>query len=218
MKHLVIDTILFALIIAELCFHYLPKDIHEILGLVLVTIAIIHFAVNFQRFLAQFNRMSPKKFFSIEVDVALALSVILILFTGLCMSNYLFPDLVNPTLRRNMTIHNLHTATPYVMTVLIGIHIGLRWREVKQKVLRLFRVEKLFKKWHFLFKAVILIVAVLGAFGLFLNSFLDRILMKHVFATAATALPAPLFIFLLVGSVIFFAVVTYFVNEKFSKL
>ena len=217
MKHLIIDAILFALIIAELSFHYLPKYIHEILGLIVATIAVIHFAVNFQRFLAQFSRMSPKKLFSIEVDIALALSTILILFTGLCMSNYLFPDLVNPTLRRNMTIHNVHTATPYAMTVLIGIHIGLRWRELKQKILRLFKAEKLFKKCRLIFKAVILIVAAFGAFGLFLNSFLDRILMKHVFATAATALPAPFFIFLLIDSVIFFAVVTYFINEKFSK-
>ena len=217
MRHLIIDAALLVMFIAELSFYYLPKYLHEVLGVAMVIIILVHFAINGRRFIGQFKKLTPQKFFSIEVDVALGLCALVILLTGLCMSNYLFPDLASSLVRRNMTIHNLHKSAPYIMSVLIGMHIGLHWREIFQKVSRLLRAEKFFRRWKNFFKAMILILAAFGVLGLRLNNFLDRILMKHVFATQATNLPAPLFIFLLIGSVILFAVITSIVADKFLK-
>ena len=217
MIRLAIDAVLVALFVAELSFNYLPKELHEILGVALVAAILVHFAINFKRLLALTYKITTRKFFAIEVNLALALCTLLILLTGLCQSNYLCPDLADSILRRNMTIHNLHTSSPYIMTILIGMHIGLHGRELNQKVLRLLRAEDFFKRRKIVFDAVIFTVAAFGVVGLFLNRFFDRILMKHVFATPATDLPAPMFIFLLVGSVTFFAVVTHFVVKKVFK-
>lgn len=217
MIRLAIDAVLVALFVAELSFHYLPKDLHEILGVALIATILVHFAINFKRLFALTKKITTRKFFAIEVVLALGFCTLLIFLTGLCQSNYLFPDLVNSTLRRNMTIHNLHTSSPYIMTILIGMHIGLHGRELKQKVLRLLRAENFFKRWRIVFDGIIMTVAAFGVLGLFLNRFFARILMKHIFSTPATDLPAPMFIFLLVGSIVFFAVVTHFVVKKFFK-
>lgn len=217
MIRLAIDAVLVALFVAELSFNYLPRELHEILGMALVAAILVHFAINFWRLLALFNKLSTRKFLAIEVDLALGLCTLLILLTGLCQSNYLCPDLADPILRRNMTIHNLHTSSPYIMTILIGMHIGLHGRELKQKVLKLLRAEEFFKRRKRVIDGMILTLAAFGVLDLFLNRFFDRIMMKHVFATPATDLPAPVFIFLLVGSVTFFAVVTHFVVKKVFK-
>jgi len=217
MRRLIIDVALFVIFIAELSFYYLPKYLHEVLGVAMAVIILVHFAINGRRFIGQFSKLTPRRFLSIEVDIALGLCALVILLTGLCMSNHLFPDLASYLVRRNMTIHSLHKSAPYIMLVLIGMHIGLHWREIFQKVSRRLRAEQFFRCWKNFFKAMILILAAFGALGLYLNNFLDRILMKHIFATPATNLPAPMFIFLLIGGVILFAVITSVVAEKFLE-
>lgn len=217
MTHLVIDLVLFTLFIAELCFNYLPKYLHEVLGVAMVITVLVHLALNVRRFFGQFKKLTIQKFFSIEVNVALGLAVLIILLTGLCMSNHLFPNFAIPILRNNMTVHNLHTSTPYIMSVLIGMHLGIHWREIVHKLSKHFKAEAFFQRRKIFFKAMALTLAVFGALGLYLNRFIDRILMEHVFATYATNLPIPIFIMLIVGSVILFAAITSIFIDKFLK-
>ena len=217
MRNLLIDAILFVLFVAELSFHYLPKSLHEILGVAFVVIIIVHIGINFRRFMALFKIMSLRKFFSIEVNVVLLIGVAIILFTGVCMSNYLFPDAVSSAFRRNMTIHNLHTSTPYILMVLIGMHIGLHGGELRQKLLHFFGAENFYQQRKYFFTAIYWTLAAFGLAGLFLNRFLSRILMKHIFSTPATDLIAPLFVLLIVGGVAFFALITRLIVKKIFK-
>ncbi|MBR4641477.1 MAG: DUF4405 domain-containing protein [Selenomonadaceae bacterium] len=207
MKNLLLDAILFALFVAELSFHHLPKILHEILGVTMAAAIILHVAINFRRFKSLFKKISPRKIFSVTINFALIICAAIIFFTSVPMSNYLFPDLATSELRRNMTIHQLHTAAPYVMMILIGAHVGLHWEELRQRFFKRFVSE------NFL-KAAAIILSAVGLVGLSLNRFLDRILMKHIFATPATDLIAPLFMLLIVGGVIFFATITFLIDKK----
>ena len=111
-------------------------------------------------------------------------------------------------MRRNMTIHNLHTSTPYIMMILIGMHLGIHWDELWQRFFKRFEAKKIFM-------AAAIILSAIGVAGLFLNRFLDRILMKHIFATPATDLPAAVFVLMIIGGVALFAAITFLLNEKF---
>lgn len=207
MKKFFLDVILLALFVAELSFHHLPKVLHEILGVALAAAIVLHVAINFRRLTALFKKFSPRKIFLAADDFALAVGALIILFAGVCMSNYLFDELVDFELRRNMTIHQLHVAAPYMMMILIGVHVGLHAQELRQ---RFSGVKKFFD-------AAIIILSAVGAFGLFFNRVPDRILMKHIFATPATDLPAPLFMTLTLGGIIFFALITFLVDKKFLR-
>lgn len=217
MKKLFLDVILLALFIAALSFHYLPKNLHEILGVVMTVAVVVHFAINFRRFISLSKKVTPKKLFAIEVNIALLIATAIILFTGVCMSNFLFPDTASPAFRRNMTIHNLHTSAPYIMMILIGMHLGLHWREILQRFLNFFGLEELYQRYKKFFQAAMIILSLIGVASLFLNRFLARISMKHIFATPATDLPAPIFVLLMIGGVTLFALATYLVVEKIFK-
>ncbi|MBQ6296816.1 MAG: hypothetical protein IJK81_03875 [Selenomonadaceae bacterium] len=207
MKKFLLDVILFALFVAELSFHHLPKILHEILGVAMALVIIVHVAINFRRFKSLFKKITPRKFFIVTIDFALAIGSVIILFAGVCMSNYLFTDVVSLELRRNMTIHQLHVAIPYMMMILIGAHLGFHAQELRQR----------FSKVKNFFNVAIVVLSIIGAFGLFFNRVHDRILMKHIFATPATDLAAPLFMLLIVGGVIFFALITFFIDKKFLR-
>lgn len=207
MKNFFLDVILFALFVAELSFHHLPKILHEILGVAMAAAIVIHVAINFRKFKSLFKKITPRKFFIIAINFSLIIGATIILFAGVFMSNYLFADVASFELRRNMTIHQLHVAIPYVMMILIGAHVGFHAQELRQRFLSV-------KKF---FNVIILILAAFGAFGLFFNRVLDRILMKHIFATPATDLHGIIFALLILGGVIFFALITFLVDRKIFR-
>lgn len=210
MKNFLLDGILFALFVAEICFKFMPAVLHEILGVALTTAVILHLWINRWRFVALTKKITPRKIFSVTINFALIICAAVIFASGVCMSNYLFADAVNGELRRNMTIHQLHVALPYVAMILAGVHVGLHWRELRQRLLNFFGAGKFFY-------AAVIILSAFGAVGLNLNRVGDRILMKHIFGTPATELPAAVFALMIIGSVIFFALITFLLDKKISK-
>jgi len=217
MKKFLLDVILLALFVAELSFHHLPKILHEILGVAMAAAIILHVAINRRRFALLFKKITPRKFFNAATDFALTICAAVILIPGVFMSNYLFAELVSFELRRNMTLHQLHVAAPYLLLILIGVHIGLHWRELRQRALNLFGLEKIYQRRQIFFRAAAMILSLFGVAGLYLNRVGDRILMKHIFATPATDLPAAVFALLTIGGVIFFATITFLIDEKIFR-
>ena len=217
MKNFLLDAILFALFVVELSFHYLPKILHEILGAAMAAAIFIHLFINRRRFLSLAKKMTPRKIFSVTINFALTICAGIIFITGVCMSNYLFADFVSFELRRNMTIHQLHVVTPYILLILIGIHIGLHWRELWQRFLNLIGAEGFYRRKIDLFRAAAVILAAIGVAEIYLNRVVDRILMKHIFATPATDLPVAIFILLIIGGVGLFALITFLLDEYFRK-
>lgn len=217
MKKILFDTILFVLFVAELSFYYLPKILHEILGVIMAVAIIVHIFINRRHVVNLFKDISPQKIFITEVNIMLTIFVLLIIPTGICMSNHLFPDAVSFAVRRNMTIHSLHVSAPYAMMVFVGMHIGLHWQEVKQKLLNFFGAEEFYNRRRNFLRVIVLFMSAIGVAGLFLNRFLDRVLMEHVFATPATDLPLALFILLIICGIVFFAMITYILDKKFFR-
>lgn len=215
MRNFLVDVILIALFVAELSFHHLPKVLHEILGVAMIALIIFHVAINFRRGLSLAKKITPRKFFFLEVDVALLLIAALIFVTGVCMSNHLFPNVASSAVRRSMTIHQLHVSAPYAMMILIGMHLGFHWREFWQKFLNLFGLTEFYQRRKELFYTAAAILSLMGVAGFFLNRLAARLTMKHIFSTPATDLPAPIFMLLIVGGIAFFAVVNVFIDRKF---
>lgn len=217
MKNFWLDVALIALFVAELSFHHLPKVLHEILGVALTIAVLAHLSINRRRFASLTKKISPRKIFSLTIDFALTICAAITLISGVCMSNYLFAEIVSFELRRNMTLHQLHVALPYVLMILIGVHVGLHWQELRPRLLNFFGAEELHERHRNFFPAIIALLATLGAAGLFLNRVDDRIAMKHIFATPATELPAIIFALMILGGIILFALITVIVDKIFRN-
>ena len=214
MKNFFLDVILFALFVAEMCFYHLPKILHEILGVALFVAIIFHVAINFRRFTSLTKNFTAKKFLSVALNVALTICAAIIFATGVCMSNFLFVDVIADELQRNMTLHQLHVAAPYAMMILIGVHVGLHWRELWQRFLNAIGLTKIFKRHGKFFTLLAIGLSIVGAYGLYLNRVADRIAMKHIFATPATELSAIIFALMIVGGVALFALITVLLDRK----
>lgn len=218
MKNFLLDVILIALFVAEMCFQMLPKILHEILGVAMAAAIILHVAWNWRRFTSTLKKTASRKIFSAAINFLSAICAAIILASGVCMSNYLFPDAVSDELRRNMTIHQLHVSAPYWLMILIGVHVGLHWRELRQRLPNFFGVGNFYRRHEKFFDiAANVSFSAIGVFGLIMNRVADRMLMMHIFATPATDLPAAIFALMIFGGIIFFALITSFVDEIFAR-
>lgn len=210
-KRKFLDAALLIIFSLTMSFYFLPRILHEIFGLIMAAGVFIHFFINRRRFFSAFKgNLSAKKIFSNAINIFLTAIFMTILFTGICMSNYIFHDFISMEIRRNMTFHQLHVALPYVMMILIGLHIGLHWREMREKFLR-FMKNSLLEK---IFAAVIVCT---GVYGSFLNKVGDRILMKHIFATPATELSLPIFLLIILSIILLYTVI-FIIAEKIFKM
>lgn len=208
-KRKFLDAALPVIFLLTMSFYFLPRILHEIFGLAMAAGVIVHVFINRRRFFSMFKgKLTAKKIFSNAVNLFLIGIFITILITGICMSNYIFHDFISMELRRNMTFHQLHVALPYAMMILIGFHIGLHWRELSRWK------DGEMERWK-VFLAAVIIGA--GIYGSFLNRVGDRILMKHIFATPATELSLPIFLLVILSTILLYAVI-FIIAEKIFKL
>ena len=217
-RKIYLDAAIFVLFILVMSFHFLPRILHEVLGLIMSVALFLHLFLN-RHWIFSFvrgNRTSRKKF-SVLINFLLLASFLVTLVMGLFISNYVFSDFVSLELRRNVTIHLLHHSASYIMMILIGVHLGLHWQEIWGRVIRRFSLQKNALSYKILCQLAVAVLICAGIYGSFLNQVGDRILMKHLFATAATELHFVGFAFLLVSNVALYAILSFMCSGRISK-
>ena len=205
MKKFYLDTILLILFMLVMSFHFIPKILHEVLGLAMAVAMIGHFVWNWHAFKNQKMRLSAL------IDIILIACLILIIFTGICISNYLFNGMIDMRFQRNITIHQLHVALPFLFMILSGFHLGLHWQSFRQRFKNLINLNIP----SMLSKLAILALILVGVYGSFLNRIGDRLLMQHIFATPATELPFGAFIGLMIGIFTIYIAIGFAFNKYF---
>ena len=209
MKNFILDVAVLIIFFAVMSFHFLPRNLHEIFGLMMLAAVSIHLFENRRHLFS-----ARKKFFSRLINFSMLICFLTIFATGICMSNYIFSDIVPLEIRRNMTIHQLHVSLPYLLMIFIGVHIGLHWLELWNRILNLLRVNKNTLRYKIFCRVGAVVTIGLGIYGAILNRLTDRLLMKHIFATPATELSWIEFLILFAATTEIFSLATYFLDRK----
>jgi len=216
MKKYFLDATLLTAFLLVMSFHFLPRILHEVLGVVMFAAVIFHFVLN-RRWLFNFYRgkLSARKIISALINFSMLATFAVIFASGVCMSNYIFNDFVSLELHRNFTLHQLHVSLPYILMILIGLHIGLHWREIWNRFLNFMKWQKNSLRLKVGCYISIFVTICLGIYGAFLNRVGDRILMKHIFATPATELSFAEFAILFLATMSIYSIAIYFIDKKF---
>lgn len=206
MKKFYLSIATLVLLDAVMNFHFLPKILHEILGLIMFGTLVAHLHWNRQAL------TSTSKIF-LALDALLIIAIITVTATGICISNHLFNGLIDLHIQRNITIHQLHKSIPFAMLILIGLHLGHHWTGFYQRLKKAIglniapTVEKI----------LIVALCAIGLVGVYMDQFLDRLLMKHIFATPATQLPFGIYFVLVLGMISLFTAIGFFVDRLIKK-
>ena len=216
MKRYFLDVALLVIFLLVMSFHFLPKFLHEVLGVAMLALAVVHLFLNRRWFLNFYRgKFSGRKILTTLIIFLMLIVFAIIFVTGVFMSNYLFHDFISLELRRNMTFHQLHVSLPYVLMILIGLHIGLHFREIWNRFLNFMNWQKNSLRYKiFCLTATVAIISG-GVYGSILNRVGDRILMKHIFHTPATELSWLAFLILFLSVIGIYSIAIYFIDKKF---
>lgn len=214
LKRFSLNITLLLVILLTMGFQYLPPLYHEILGLILLTGGIWHLALNriwFSRLISGPWRIL--RFVQTIMNILLVASFLTSLTTGIIISNHVFRELwVGVELHRSIFIYQLHVSSSYFMVIFGGMHMGMHWlglwsRIKKISVLQILETKTVLR---------LCILALIGYSGLefaYLDRVGDRLLMKHIFGTEASQLPAEIYYIMLLCMMGLYAIAFYFIQK-----
>ena len=109
---------------------YLPSEIHEIIGIALIILVVIHLILN-KNYLKSINngKYNSRRKALLIVNIVFFISFGLTCLFGILSSHYILPFLNI----ENLTIISYHKILAYITLILLGIHLG-------------FNLDKMFKK------------------------------------------------------------------------
>lgn len=172
-----IDLILFLLFLVVMNKQVTGDLVHEMAGILLMVVVIIHLVLNRRWFLSLIttHHIIPKL-----INLLLIVSLIITILSGLSLNKFLLPALygfINP-----MLAMRLHLTFAYWTFVLLGMHIGLHSNMLKRIL------QKHISQTQIL-HVVLVTCIILGGYLVFKNNLPQYLFMKTHFVMAPIQQP-----------------------------
>lgn len=210
MKRIALDAAMLAGFLLAMSFQFLPKGLHEALGVLLPVLALWHLALN-RAWLAALRRgrWTRLRALSALIDGLLLAVLVAVAATGLCISQFLLKTALPVEVQRSLALHQLHVSLPWPLLILIGLHLGLHWQALG---------GKRFGARPRLGRSLAAALAALGVLGSFMNRVGGRLALQHIFATDAVRQPFPVFLLLLCGIVGLYASAGHYARRLLLRI
>lgn len=131
MKKIVVDILMFILMLMEYSRVYLPSEIHEIIGICLIILVIVHLILNRNYFKAiTKGKYSFKRGFMLAVNVLFIITFSTTCITGLLSSQ----DILTFMNIGNLTTVYLHKIFAYISIIVLGMHLGVNLTKLFNKI------------------------------------------------------------------------------------
>ena len=137
-----LDCIMAVILVLLYNSHVLALAFHEIAGLFIFGLFVIHVLLNRKWVISitskLFNKkLAPQVRFGYAIDILLLIAFVMIIVSGILISQVLFPSLA---MGKDSPWRNIHLFSAAVALILVGIHLGLHWNFVSgvfKKVVKL---------------------------------------------------------------------------------
>lgn len=185
---IIIDICMTILLFVLMAFHYVGLQWHEITGAAMLVLFILHHILNgnWYQSLGKGKYRSSRILLTV-VDAVLLVDMVLLMFSGIVMSRYVFRFLDLPVSKA--WARGMHMTASYAGFLLMGFHIGLHYGMIMGMVKKAFFVSGTAKqngKKQFIvtwiFRGIAVLIAIYGAHALYTRKFMDYISQKVMFA------------------------------------
>ena len=214
MKRNVLDAALLVVLLLLMSFSFISKALHEALGIAMGALVLLHLAWN-SGWLSSLprGRWSIGRGIPAVVNLALAVCFLLALVSGLAIANQLFHGVFGMAWQRSIIAHQVHVASSYGLLILTGLHLGLHISGLWRRFALWADLDTSSRRVRIGLNLAAILTAAIGVYGSFLHRLGDRLLMKHIFGTAATKLPFAAFLVVLLGIVGLYAVIGHLIGR-----
>ncbi len=176
-----IDICMTILLFVLMAFHYVGPKWHEITGAVMLVLLVLHHILNgnWYRALGKGKYSSVRILFT-TVDTVLLIDMLLLMFSGISMSRYVFRFLDIPVSKA--WARGMHMTASYAGFLLMGFHIGLHYCMIVGMIKGKRPAAKNNKACTWTLRAMAALIAGYGVYALSTRKFVDYIFQKVMFA------------------------------------
>lgn len=208
MKRIFLDAFLLIQLLLTMGFQFLPKILHEVLGILMFAAIGLHLLWNRRWFLSLLKgKWSGRRGLPTVINWLLIGNMVTIIVTGMMISNHLCKGLFGIALQRNILVHQLHVSLPYLLLILLGLHLGLHWSSLWQRFTNWCRWNQQSLSYRVGCYGTVALIIAGGIYGSELHQVGDHLRLKHLFVTAATQASFGEFMLLLLAIIGMYAVV-----------
>ena len=130
-----LDLVMTLLILLEFAYRLTGSTLHELIGLAMLCLFIVHGAWNWRWFVALGKgRYAAQRLASTTINALLLVAVLLMMASGVLNSDLLY-SLTQVEL--DLLPRELHTAAAYWLLILVGVHLGMHWKTVMAEARKL---------------------------------------------------------------------------------
>lgn len=133
-KKLIVDILLFILMILEFSRPYMNTLYHEIIGILLLMLFIVHliFNINYIKNIIK-GKYNLKRIIMLIINATFIVTFLLSLIFGILSSQ----DLLKFLSVNNMSIISLHKILSYISLIIMGLHLGINFNAMFNPVIKM---------------------------------------------------------------------------------
>lgn len=176
-----IDIGMTILLFVLMAFHYVGLKGHEVTGAAMLLFFVLHHVLNrsWYRTLGR-GKYSCGRILLTIVDAVLFIDMLLLMFSGISMSRYVFRFLDIPVSKA--WARGIHMTASYAGFLLMGFHIGLHYVMIVEMIKRICPAAKRNAACAWILRILAVIIAGYGVYALFTRKFIDYIFQRVMFA------------------------------------
>ena len=168
-----LDLLMAGVLLALMAYSLIGELAHEILGVALAILFLIHQVKNFSWYKNLFKgKYNFRRAFLTFINLSLLILMVVQLFSGVLLSKELFTFWQHGL--SVSTARLVHLAAAYWLFILISVHIGLHWKIILNFAQKKFTIGKLAQ-------ALGIIFAAYGLYALINRQFFDYMFLKSEF-------------------------------------
>ncbi|MFY0762512.1 DUF4405 domain-containing protein [Metabacillus dongyingensis] len=132
---LVNDLVMTVLMLIAMAYYITGNMIHEVVGVVVVILFIVHNFLNRRWYKAILKGThSVRRILQIGINLLFLVTMVLMMISAVLISSDLFPFI---PINNDMTLRQVHVQTAYWGFIIMAVHIGLSWGMIINSVRRM---------------------------------------------------------------------------------
>lgn len=177
---LAIDLVMTVIMLAAMAYYLIGNMIHELLGVSLFVLFIVHNVLNRRWFQTVLKRKhNTRLILNTAVNLLLLLMTLMLMVSSVLISRTLFAFI---PVDGGLIARQMHILATYWGFILISIHIGMHWRMITGMVRNISGIPSLNRGRTFVVRVMAMLIAVYGVYSFSARDVGSKLILYYTYS------------------------------------
>lgn len=177
---LAIDLFMTVLMLTSMAYRLTGNTIHELLGVSLLVLFIVHNILNRRWYQTVLKRKrSVRHILNTAVNLLLLVIVLMLMGSSLFISRSVFAFI---PIDGGLIARQIHTLATYWGLIFISIHLGMHWRIIIGIIRKILRIHSLNRGYTFAVRIMAVLIAVFGVYAFFARDVGSKLILYYTYS------------------------------------